>query len=632
MSYKALYRTYRPNNFDEIKGQDHIVVTLKNIIKTDKVSHAFLFAGPRGTGKTSAAKVFAAVLNCKDIQEDLKPCNKCEFCIENKKGSSLDVIEMDAASNNGVAEIRDIREKIKYTPSNAKYKIYIIDEVHMLTKGAFNALLKTLEEPPAHAIFILATTEPHKIPVTILSRTQRFNFRRVENKVLQEHLKTVLEKENMTYDSKALKLIAQLSNGGMRDALSIADQAASYTGGEITFDGISQVFGIISDDYQIELLQHAASNNVEQVLLLANKFIEGGADISRLTMSLVEIIKDFIIYKKTSQIKLLEILSEEQVQNIEIPIGRAYEMMDILVQLLSETSRSDYPRQTFELGMIKMSKSINPIPEKVEAKPVKTLSKIKEEAQPIAVEAPVKNNDKIPEDIFSTKELNEINEIEESVDNLIDTNEIDNATNVISTDIEEENEAQEVENAIVTTQEFEKPETDDLMSLFSTEKDSEQDNAIETKKYSISEIINLLVQASPEKHAHIKKTWPSILSFTTVPKYNEFSTLLDATKLISSGERFLLVSSDDANVCNVINDSKFKPEFIEMINEIFGMNLNVFAITKKEFIEIKDRYMQLSNSNGLPSPKEIAIPQKGEKEKTQQQKDGEDLFGDLFSN
>ena len=232
MSYKALYRTYRPTDFDSVVGQDHIVSTLRNIIKNNKIGHAYLFAGPRGTGKTSVAHIFAHTVNVGASGESIY--------------DEMDILEIDAASNNGVPEIRNIINNITYAPTKARYKVYIIDEVHMLTKAAFNALLKTLEEPPKHAIFVLATTEPHKIPITIMSRVQRFNFKRIEEKTIEERLKFVLDKEKIGYEQTSLKFISKLAQGGMRDALSIADQAAAFGDNEITFNAISQVFGVIS--------------------------------------------------------------------------------------------------------------------------------------------------------------------------------------------------------------------------------------------------------------------------------------------------------------------------------------------------------------------------------------------------
>ena len=257
MSYKALYRKYRPLKFTEIKGQEHICKTLTNIIKNEQISHAYLFTGPHGTGKTSIAKIFAKTLNCLQ-NEDAHSCEKCIQCIDANENKSLDIIEMDAASNNGVSEIRAIRGNINYLPTNSKYKIYIIDEVHMLTEGAFNALLKTLEEPPEHIIFILATTSVAKIPLTILSRVQRFNFHKISHQDISINLKNIFLKENIKFDLESIDTIAWLSNGSMRDALSLGNQIASYTNSNITNNDISKMFGIMSIKKRISLLNALA--------------------------------------------------------------------------------------------------------------------------------------------------------------------------------------------------------------------------------------------------------------------------------------------------------------------------------------------------------------------------------------
>lgn len=246
MSYQALYRVWRPQKFDDIVGQHAVVQTLKNAIAKGKTSHAYLFAGPRGTGKTSAAKIFAKAINCPH-QQDGEPCNECALCRAITEGALSDVVEIDAASNNGVEEIRDIRDKARYAPTQATVKVYIIDEVHMLTTGAFNALLKTLEEPPANVVFILATTEPHKIPATIISRTQRFDFRQISDEALVDRLAFILQAEHVAYEEAALVVLARAAQGGMRDTLSLLDQALSYGGEQgVRYQDALQVSGSVA--------------------------------------------------------------------------------------------------------------------------------------------------------------------------------------------------------------------------------------------------------------------------------------------------------------------------------------------------------------------------------------------------
>ena len=341
MSYKALYRKYRPQTFNEIVAQDHIVLTLKNIIKSQKISHAYLFCGPRGTGKTSVALIFANEIN--KTSSGLLSAD------------DLDIIEVDAASHNGVAEIRRLIGNSNYAPTNSKYKVYIIDEVHMLTKGAFNALLKTLEEPPKHLIFILATTEPHKIPTTILSRTQRFNFKRIADNLIINQLKMILDKEAIAYEYEAIKFVARIAQGGMRDALSIVDQAAAYGDNKISFVAISQVFGIISIQNQIKLLNLVFANETRNLLIVVENFFNNGVDIERLINSLIDIAKDFIIFTKTNDIKLCSILLLEDIKMLKISNPFAYQAITNFVELLNYIKFSETKKQLFEISLLKLS-------------------------------------------------------------------------------------------------------------------------------------------------------------------------------------------------------------------------------------------------------------------------------------
>lgn len=265
MSYQALYRVWRPQLLQDVVGQTHITKTLQNALIQEKMAHAYLFSGPRGTGKTSAAKIVAKAVNCKEAPTN-EPCNICKSCIGITEGSIVDVIEIDAASNNGVDEIRDIRDKVKYAPTEVAYKVYIIDEVHMLSTGAFNALLKTLEEPPAHVIFILATTEPHKIPLTILSRCQRFDFKPISNEELVSRMTLILDNNNQLYEEDALKLIAQAADGGMRDALSLLDQAISFSEEKVAINDVLTITGAVSHEALNTLVAALAQKKCEIIV------------------------------------------------------------------------------------------------------------------------------------------------------------------------------------------------------------------------------------------------------------------------------------------------------------------------------------------------------------------------------
>ncbi|MDD5958292.1 MAG: DNA polymerase III subunit gamma/tau [Ligilactobacillus ruminis] len=300
MSYQALYRVWRPQTFEDLVGQDMITKTLKNALATKQTTHAYLFAGPRGTGKTSCAKLFAKALNCPN-QVNGDPCNECETCKAITAGRLNDVIEIDAASNNGVEEIRDIRDKVKYAPTQADYKVYIIDEVHMLSTSAFNALLKTLEEPPANVVFILATTDPHKIPATIISRTQRFDFKRITSGAILERMEYILKQKEFEYDEKALNVIARAAEGGMRDALSILDQVLSFGDNKVTLDNALLVTGSVTRENLIKYLSQVQNHETVAGLQTIHAILDEGKDTKRLLEDLINCCRDLLLYKQAPE-------------------------------------------------------------------------------------------------------------------------------------------------------------------------------------------------------------------------------------------------------------------------------------------------------------------------------------------
>lgn len=296
--YQALYRKYRPSNFDEVVGQKVIVKTLKNAIKYDRLSHAYLFCGPRGTGKTSIAKILAKTINCTNLQDYL-PCNECENCLQYNNKQSVDIIEIDAASNNGVDEIRELRDKVGLVPSFGKYKIYIIDEVHMLTTSAFNALLKTLEEPPKHVIFILATTEPFKIPITILSRCQRFDFKKISVDDIVSRLRAIADAEKIKIKDEILKEIAILSDGGMRDSINLLDQVNAYVGGEkeVTYEDVHDVNGTLKPEELYDFISKIKNNDLKDALLLSDSYNDIGKNMTKVLEELISFFRNILIAK-----------------------------------------------------------------------------------------------------------------------------------------------------------------------------------------------------------------------------------------------------------------------------------------------------------------------------------------------
>lgn len=301
MSYQALYRTWRPQTFHDVVGQEHITRTLQNSIVEEKFTHAYLFSGPRGTGKTSAAKIFAKTINCEKGPAK-EPCNECAACLGIQDGSISDVIEIDAASNTSVDDIREIRDKVKYASSVVPYKVYIIDEVHMISVNAFNALLKTLEEPPKHVVFILATTEPHKIPLTIISRCQRFDFRPISNQAIVNRMEEIISGEHVQVDKAALETVALAAEGGMRDALSILDQAISYSSDEVTLDDVLAVTGSVGQDLLENITKSLYDGSSEQALKHLDEMLEGGKDPGRFVFDLIYFLRDILLYKSSSDL------------------------------------------------------------------------------------------------------------------------------------------------------------------------------------------------------------------------------------------------------------------------------------------------------------------------------------------
>lgn len=355
MAYQALYRKWRPQKFEDMVGQTAVTKTLKNAIIHHKTSHAYLFTGPRGTGKTSAAKIFAKAINCLNPQ-DGEPCNDCLLCKGITEGTIGDVIEIDAASNNGVEEIRDIRDKARYAPTQATYKVYIIDEVHMLSTGAFNALLKTLEEPPKNVIFILATTEPHKIPATIISRTQRFDFRRITNDEIIQRLRYILEQEEIAYEEEALSVIARCANGGMRDALSLLDQVISFSDDKVSFEQAIQVSGSLTDDLMIEFVRLLTQQQAQAALLQLQDLLLLGKEASRLIEEWLEFSRDLLVAKQTGD---MIGRSEAFVAFAkEVEEAFLYRFMDALNQTQQEIRFTTKPTISLEVFTIKMAQPV----------------------------------------------------------------------------------------------------------------------------------------------------------------------------------------------------------------------------------------------------------------------------------
>ena len=398
MAYKALYRKYRPSTFEEVVGQQHIVATLQNAIKNNKLAHAYLFCGPRGTGKTSVAKLLAKTINC--TSDGNRPCGKCANCIDIQESTHPDVIELDAATNNGVDEVRELIDKVKYAPMQGKYKVYIIDEVHMMTASAFNALLKTLEEPPEYCIFILATTEPHKVLPTIVSRCQRFDINKVPTPLIKERLSYIAEKEGIKCEDAALQLVSEIAEGGMRDALSIMDQCIAYAQNDIKASDVSAVYGIATTREKLDLLAFVSDRDTKSLMEKAKSLSNRGIDLQRLTTDLINICKETVVYSYSQDSSILTVLTPNQAEElgkmftVKQLLGSIDYLMDVSVKYKDVTDSLSY----FEVCLLKMVSLISGDPvvetrkqpeivqkpiETVEIKPVTEEIKVVKPAEPV---------------------------------------------------------------------------------------------------------------------------------------------------------------------------------------------------------------------------------------------------------
>ncbi len=555
MAYKALYRTYRPQTFDEVAGQKHIIKTLKNALANNKIAHAYLFCGPRGTGKTTMAKLFAKALNC---EEGIgHQCNKCSNCLEVIEGSHPDVIEIDAASNNGVEQVRDLIDKVNYLPIKGRYKVYIIDEVHMMTASAFNALLKTIEEPPAHVIFILATTEPHNILPTILSRCQRYDFSKVSDGDIEERMATVLEKEGIDYDKEAVRAIISLADGGMRDALSILDQILAYSGNTLSVQDVFSLFGLASEEEKVSFIKDVNNGDISRALEKIKVFSEGGVDLKRLTEDLLEILKDVLILKKTKDEKELRVISEAHAEELadSINIRKLNEMIGALLRVLADYKTASNIKTMFEVTILKLATL-----DEVEQAPVKPVEvKHQPIEKKVEVEQPKVEEVKEEPKVEIKPVVQEQPKVEEAPEWLFDD---DSATLIEDGDRYEFDENMMVKFMVVGNKDLRK----DLLNKWS-QLDSYLSNP------SIGEIV-----------AFIKDATPFIVTKNVVVLQFPF-------------ER----QSRKANIKE--NEKQIASIFEKMLNkEVF-----VYSISRGESVNYITAYHNLRQISQLPKPEEINI-------------------------
>ena len=561
MAYQALYRKYRPTNFDEVVGQTHIIQTLKNAIVQNRIAHAYLFCGPRGTGKTSIAKIFAKTLNCTNSQD--APCGVCENCKMAANGSHPDIIEIDAASNNGVDEVRNLIDKVKYAPMQGKYKIYIIDEVHMMTSGAFNALLKTIEEPPAHVIFIFATTEPNKVLPTIISRCQRFDFNKVSMHDIKYRLSVVCKNEGIEIDENGLTLIAQLADGGMRDALSILDQCVAYCSSHIDVNDIRKIYGVVTSEDIGKLFYSVYKKDVDSFVKDIQKYSDMGMDIKRLTADFIHMLKDSLILDYSENSTLVSDMNKDMIRKYFklAPINFRIKCMEELMDTYNKYTYASNALDYLEASLLK-------------------ISSYSYESKTHIIDS----------DHNDFKEVEEEENYETSYDDTSD-----------NSDIIEKNTQKDDNNGVL-----EKSEISDVSR--ETLKQSENTN----NKIILNDefVIQLLVGATKMERSIDTNKFNNIGQFISSLEFGKYAATLRNSSIMASGSNYIVVCVSSEIFAKQINEFELNYGYEDFMEVLLGKAKKVFALDKTQQSRVKDEFKERMISGNLPEPYQVRLKRK----------------------
>lgn len=561
MAYQALYRKYRPTNFDEVVGQTHIIQTLKNAIVQNRIAHAYLFCGPRGTGKTSIAKIFAKTLNCTNNQD--APCGVCENCKMAANGSHPDIIEIDAASNNGVDEVRNLIDKVKYAPMQGKYKIYIIDEVHMMTSGAFNALLKTIEEPPAHVIFIFATTEPNKVLPTIISRCQRFDFNKVSMHDIKYRLSVVCKNEGIEIDENGLTLIAQLSDGGMRDALSILDQCVAYCSSHIDVNDIRKIYGVVTSEDIGKLFYSVYKKDVDSFVKDIQKYSDMGMDIKRLTADFIHMLKDSLILDYSENSTLVSDMNKDMIRkyfklaSINFRIKCMEELMDTYNKYTYASNALDY----LEASLLK-------------------ISSYSYESKTHIIDS----------DHNDFKEVEEEENYETSYDDTSD-----------DSDIIEKNTQKDDNNGVL-----EKSEISDVSRETLKQSENKNNKIILNDEF----VIQLLVGATKMERSIDTNKFNNIGQFISSLEFGKYAATLRNSTIMASGSNYIVVCVSSEIFAKQINEFELNYGYEDFMEVLLGKAKKVFALDKTQQSRVLDEFKERMISGNLPEPFQVHLKRK----------------------